>query len=214
MSASAADTGYGVTKKMWAVLAVLLTAVTLSGCTFAVYPWAGTFARWNACGPINVYINPGPAGGTGLWEASVAVTRLRDASGLPLVYAGTTDQVPASWNDDGYQPGVGNRIVFAYAAAGQTDLIAGGDFGYGGARWDARGHIYHGYAVVQADRMADMSSQARITADMHELGHTVGLGHPDEGGQVMDHIPGRWDGQWSDGDLAGLRLVSSGRSCP
>ncbi|MDQ1307172.1 MAG: hypothetical protein QG671_3004, partial [Actinomycetota bacterium] len=110
----------------------------------------------------------------------------------------------------------------------RTVLANGGkpnEAGVGGFDWANDGHgakITDGYVAIDAGTLTGVPAWKIQALYMHELGHAIGLTHPDQTrtlpdgssqaglpsvGQIMDSTIDVPDARWGNGDLAGLAAV-------
>ena len=183
--------------------------------------------RWNPCvldGELGVYVNWG-ASSAQLANMQTAIARVRETSGLPLVYKGTTTVLPTSSNNRGLPAGntyhvpLDRDITIAFSRSGMTDLLPGGSVaGIGGATYwrlsnSPWNEAFYGYALFDEQVMANLSSNQRVAIYMHELGHALGLGHYDDPRQVMRATILNTSTFWGNGDSYGLGLVGTRSAC-
>jgi hypothetical protein len=181
--------------------------------------------RWDPCRPIHLRINPnGLAPASEIAEVRSAFDTLgRALGGVRFVYDGTTDVVPDVVDDAGK---AGADLVFAFAEAGdgpdRSSLLTGWEAGRGGFAASGLpsgpdGAIVqrptHGSVVVDADKWSVMNRHDRRVLYLHEIGHAVGLDHPQAAGEIM--TSGAYDlpARYQPGDLAGLARLGRRAGC-
>lgn len=183
----------------------------------------GSVTRWDPCsGPIHVRVNAGAAGRGALSDTRAALAALGRATGLRLVYDGTTAFVPTRGNSLS-QPA---DLVVAWAPPSRTDWYGRGAVGEGG--WRSSGvstdggrtwawKITQGFVVVDPRVRLAPGFGPGLTRGallLHELGHAAGLAHTSDASQVMYPVLStRSHGTWGAGDAAGLRQVGASRGC-
>lgn len=185
-----------------------------------------TTARWDPCGVIGWRINDRQATTGALRDLRTAFARLRQATGFRFVYRGTTNVIPQSDSFDSYPRDT--QIVVAWVRRGQTSLFAGQP-----SNADAVGSPYYlmGYhngdgsdAWKIAKGAVVIDSRVRIAAGygtgltrgdilLHELGHVMGLGHVDAGGEMMNPYLTRGVARYGRGDLNALEQHGAKMGC-
>ncbi|MGN6635827.1 MAG: hypothetical protein ACTHJ6_10270 [Oryzihumus sp.] len=197
-------------------------------------------ARWNPCsGAIGYRVNLSHAPRGALHDVGGAAARIRAATGLRLVYQGTTRIIPGrSW-----QPAfpADTRMVIAWDLPSRNHLLSPAlpgrpgitTVGAGGSLWvpgyrDRAGRP--ALAIIQG--FVVLSATARLSAGfslgpayglqgtrgqllMHELGHAVGLDHPRvaDRTEIMRPVLTRKLARWGAGDLVALRRVGASSGC-
>lgn len=178
--------------------------------------------RWNRCKPVTYLVNPqGMPKGLGS-DIKTALQKVATATGLTFVNGGSTKVVPfskANW----YRPFQGdgrNILAIGFGTAKTIDAFRGGTIGLGGPvylTWPDRDpEITRGGVVLDsqaglAPGFAAGGNRGRWGALLlHELGHTMNLGHVKDKRQLMfpTLAPGR-AGEYAAGDLAGLNSLRS-----
>jgi hypothetical protein len=208
--------------------AVTITGTRGSSTSFSLnYNKNGSVTRWDPCGgDIHVRVNAASGGTGALTDAQAALSAISRASGLHLIYDGTTSFVPSASNSAS-QPAA---IVIAWAApgtgAGLSDYYQSGAVGEGG--WRSSGvsndggatwtwKITQGFVVL--DPAVTLSGgfgngQSRGALLLHELGHVAGLGHTSDASQVMYPVLRSSSyGSYGAGDLGGLTAVGASKGC-
>ncbi|MEV4281047.1 matrixin family metalloprotease [Actinoplanes xinjiangensis] len=191
-------------------------------------------ARWNPCGgAIDYRVNLDRAPKGSLAEVKTTFSRITAATGLTFRYAGTTDVIPqAKPGYRGTYP-AGTEIVIAWATPGRhsTWLPAGSRvLGMGGGSWQTA------YAASGADALMMLSGAVVLNATsvksldrgfgasshgttgavlMHEIGHAIGLAHPEQNdrNQIMYPTITSKKAVWGAGDLTGLRKLGKASGC-
>lgn len=211
----------------------------------------GSPAGWLPCRTVTWGLAADGAGAAAASDVHHAIALAAEVTGLRFVYVGQSPVVPQrSWLAAGGWPADAPDLVVAWAvrptdagrdgsaaSAPVSDLLTGGgEAAVGG--WSAayapagdgeaaRGHIRHGYVVVDAlsdEQFAPSFEHAdsgllasrrplRGRLLLHELGHALGLAHVDDEDQVMHPEIGSGEARWSLGDRSGLELLSGGQAC-
>jgi hypothetical protein len=196
--------------------------------------------RWNPCATITYRVNAGLGGKGALSDARAAVAQLAAASGLHLQYLGTTTYIPTgkpvkffgrivyAFDPVAQRNHTGADLVIAWArpgrGAGRSALLsASGEDGVGGYfyQWSSthRLRVTAGFAIIRSNTLLRSGFGRGITRGhflLHELGHAVGLGHFNDGVQVMTAV---WSAasaspaQYNAGDIAGLHRVGRAAGC-
>ncbi|GIE74921.1 hypothetical protein Aph02nite_08710 [Actinoplanes philippinensis] len=195
---------------------------------------SGLIARWNPCGgAIDYRVNLDRAPKGSLAEVKTTFSRIAAATGLTFRYAGTTDVIPQA--NSGYRGAypAGTEIVIAWATPGKHSkwLPAGTRvLGMGGGSWQTA------YSASGGDALMMLSGSVVLNATsvkslargfgasgsgttgavlMHEIGHAIGLAHPEQNdrNQIMFHTITSKKAVWGAGDLAGLRKLGTSAGC-
>jgi hypothetical protein len=190
----------------------------------------GSPVRWDPCTPVDLIVSTsgGPLGYPAealRSDVETAADTLADATGLPLVVRGTSDESPAA-----------DRSTVATDDAGVERwapvLIGWQEPGGGLPLRDVDRGVAVPVAVGPAGRQVYVTGQVALnpgredllpgTADratswgstvLHELAHVLGLAHVDDPGELMYVHPGRGPVRLGPGDLAGLEAVGAGAGC-
>lgn len=177
----------------------------------------GVPVRWNPCvAAVRVAVNWGNRGSESA-NLAAALSRISDATGLPLLLTGTTNVVPRADNGYGALAMRNAEVVIAFSDAGKTDLLTGAQLAAGGFLADPSSPmISRGYVAVDSAQIAKQNPNARVAAYMHELGHVVGLTHQTrDPAQVMFPVlsTANNSGRLGAGDVTGLRRLGLGAGC-
>jgi hypothetical protein len=181
----------------------------------------GAPVTFDPCRTIRIVVNErtAPAGARALLDQAVAT--VSEATGLRLLVAGTTDEVP-SLDRPLYQPDrYGER--WAPILVAWTDVAETPDLEGAAGRAGPRATVVPGteeLAYVSGVVVLDgpgLTGHEPITVYgviLHELGHLVGLDHVEDPGQLMfdSWIPSIQ--VFEDGDLAGLAHLGRGPCRP
>ncbi len=194
--------------------------------TYAFLASAGGYPiRWNPCvaadpreaQQIDVYVNWGRSAAQ---EANLrtAIARLRSATGLNIVLAGTTGIMPTKATREGLNLRTQEDIVVAFAADGQTDEIPAGSQGVGGfygflREDETTRRAQYGYAVFAETMLTGYPDAARTTLYMHELAHVLGLAHVSDPREVLNATIYNTTTYWGNGDATGLTKVGAPAGC-
>lgn len=208
----------------------------------------GSPAGWLPCRTVTWGLAADGGGDGASSDVHHAVQLTAEVTGLRFVYVGESPGVPQrSWLAPGGWPVGAPDLVVAWAvpaggggrhgSAGDpavSDLLTGaGEAAVGG--WSAtygqgevaRGHITHGYVVLDAladEQFAPSFQHAdfdvlgarrplRGRLLLHELGHALGLAHVDDDRQVMHPEIGSREARWGSGDRSGLDVLSGAAAC-
>lgn len=211
----------------------------------------GSPATWAACRSLTWGLATDGAGPGATSDVHHAIRLAAAVTGLRFVYVDAAPPAPQrSWLAPGGWPASAPDLVVAWAVppseqgrerprshAPVSDLLTGsGEAAVGG--WSAeyrtpsgggraRGHIHHGYVVLDAladarfapsfhhpdSGLAAARRPLRGRLLLHELGHALGLAHVDDDKQVMHPEIGSGEAAWGLGDRAGLRTAQGGTVC-
>ncbi len=185
------------------------------------YEFFGTLAgsdqpvTWSPCQPIRYVVNPAQAPEDWADLLDEAAAEVSGASGLSLVYEGTT-------TDHDFTDRSGrsaDQVLIGWSTAEEVPRLEGDVAGLGGPvvqTRNGRRRYVSGSIVLDADSFDRLETAPRGRAQqraivMHEMGHLLGLDHVEADGELMnaDNV-GRSD--FGPGDLAGLALLGAG-SC-
>jgi len=192
-----------------------------------------TAVRWNPCAPIDYRVNPARSPKSSLPEVKRAFAAVHQATGLTFRYAGTTTAVPDAKKGYNAVFPAGTEIVIAWATPDvqsrmmpKTATIAGmggwsGVSGYtatgGAANIITRGQIVLNASLTRTMARGFAARPGGTTGEllMHEIGHAVGLAHPDidDTHEIMYPMLTGKKAVWGAGDLVGLRKVGKTGGC-
>lgn len=184
----------------------------------------GSPVRWDPCTPIRwtANVSRGPAGGLDVLKGAVA--RVAALTGTTWEFTGSTTTDPAvaylpTQPQAQYAP-----VLLGWTDGASSDLLAGqapSVLGMTRTAWfgvqtaEGRKIAATRAAVVALDRtdalpLSGPNSWSAVA--LHELAHTMGLGHVSDGSQLMASVlPAVSDLQA--GDRAGLSLVGRSAGC-
>jgi hypothetical protein len=184
-----------------------------------------TAARWNPCQAIGYRVNARQATSGALADVKGAFARLSQATGLRFVYRGTTTGIPQSGGNSWYPSGT--QIVVAWARPTQSSMlrlyssaVAVGSAitsgGYVNGDGSSTSRIIRGAVVVNSNKVYKGGFGTGATRGdivLHELGHTMGLGHASARAQIM--YPSMTSGlaRLGEGDLNGLERRGARLGC-
>jgi hypothetical protein len=207
---------------------LLLTGVVLTACEPqpGAYKVAqsnadGSAVRWNPCSPIRLVVNLAGAPSFTLAEVNRAVSAIESASGLDLVYAGTTSERPtARPTRDPARYGTGwSPILISFASATEFPFGSPAASGYGQAVpvVDSSGKRQYvtGQVVLRPGGWTEGVTSANPLSLMlrHELGHVLGLAHVSLTTEIMGTGGNGSARDWGTGDKEGLRVVGRPAGC-
>lgn len=179
--------------------------------------------RWDSCQKIRWTFNPSKAPKNGLKQVKQGVQRIQQATGLRFRYVGKTDQKPHPYGRDLD----GAEVIIGWRTAQDYPAFDGKTVGVGGNSYLHRFREADGTEVNKAISggvvlNASMKSQLKNgfgkgftwgEVIVHELGHVLGLAHPEADRQIMYYSVIPRNANWGAGDLAGLRKVGNVRGC-
>ncbi len=175
---------------------------------------------YDPCREIHVEVNPDQGPLNAVEMVQEALAEVSEATGLRLVYDGTTDDRP-HWSGPTTPFGLGRQdpVLVSFATSDEVSELKGKIAGIGGSAsvTDERGYSRYvtGQVTLDADSLDTLlrfrggEDRARAIL-LHELGHLVGLGHVEDEGELMHaRNTGRTD--FGPGDRIGLSRLGQGR---
>jgi hypothetical protein len=186
---------------------------------------SSTYMRWNPCQPIGFRVNINQAPNGALADMKEAMKRIGQASGLKFVYRGTTDGIPQSGGNSWYP--ADTQIVVAWIRKSQSSMFnsyptaaaVGGAVSSGGFQQGddtTISKIIRGAVVIDKTmnfRGGFGKGYTRGDILLHELGHTMGLGHVGASKQIMYGRMTRGAARLNKGDLTGMEKRGARLGC-
>jgi hypothetical protein len=186
----------------------------------------GRPVRFNPCAPIHYATNLSQAPPTVAGDITTALNEITAATGMQFVNDGPTSEVPTSHRPAEDAARYGHRwspLVIAWLAPTQTDLLPAGAAGVGGPQWvddtAGQGVTVTAEVVVDAPAAAGLAPGYGSGATvgkllLHELGHTIGLGHTGDPTQIMyPTLSQSALSAYGSGDLTGLSNLGTAQGC-
>ena len=177
----------------------------------------GDKITWPSCDEITYRVNPSKAPKGWKKLVKTAVKKVHQASRLRFRYLGKTKVKPTftEFNPED------TDLVIAFLMPNQTDMISHPSVaGQGSAATDGN-WLFDGKVVLnakvfrkmapgfgQGPRFGIQGTTGQVT--MHEIAHSIGLGHAKHKTQIMFPAATRKPAKWGAGDWAGLRSLGKG----
>ncbi|MEO5652513.1 MAG: matrixin family metalloprotease [Marmoricola sp.] len=174
---------------------------------------------YDACRKIHVVYNPQdePRGGESLVREAIDV--IGKATGLELVYDGTTEDRPR-WSGSSRPQGLGGAdpVLVAFADEQEVSELAGRVAGVGGSvqvtDQFGKERYVTGQVTLDSDAFARMDRQMdgreqQLAIVLHEFGHLVGLDHVKDRNELM-YAENVGQHQFGNGDRIGLARLGRG----
>ncbi|WP_062207946.1 matrixin family metalloprotease [Demequina oxidasica] len=177
--------------------------------------------RYDPCRPVKWVLSPAGMPRGALPMLHNAADAVAAASGIDLVYEGTTNE-PASFERELLQPQYGEGfapVVVGWSTESQNPDLAGAVSGVGGSSavngaYGEQRYLRAGVMVLDSEDLRQLAvapgGEARATAIiMHEWGHVLGLAHVQDPNELMNASSSTLT-TWGPGDLAGLAIAGAG----
>jgi hypothetical protein len=167
--------------------------------TFEKCTSSGTPIGWEKCSTVTYSVDAAGAPAGYAADVTAAIGELRSATGLKLVEVSKSADIGIGWDPSLYDPAPGTS-----GEAGVTDFEATTDLS--GSRATS--------ATVRLSSHLDSGTAPQVGEEpvlLHELGHSVGLGH--YSGPVVMNPTDRGYAAYQPGDLAGLARLYQPASC-
>lgn len=186
---------------------------------------SSTYMRWDPCSAIGFRVNAAQATAGAIGDVKEALRRIGRAAGLNFVYRGTTSNIPQSGANSWFP--TDTQIVVAWARKSQSSMFdpyptaaaVGGAISSGGFQMSdgtTISKIIRGAIVIDSQmRFAGGFGRGYTRGDilLHELGHTMGLGHAGSAKQIMYRQMTRGVARLNEGDLTGLEKRGAKLGC-
>ncbi|HYJ66139.1 MAG TPA: matrixin family metalloprotease [Nocardioidaceae bacterium] len=178
----------------------------------------GPRVGWAHCRRINFRVNYAHAPQRSRWHVREAIHRLERATGMHFRYMGRTSARP---NPHGRGYPRSTKLVIGWDGP-RSKWLPKGVAGVGGWSAHGDGSIATGFVIVnyrikmapgfgRGPRQGVQGTRGQVL--MHELGHTVGLGHVQARAQIMYQTATRKLATWGAGDWHGLRRQGRRAGC-
>ena len=184
-----------------------------------------SYARWDPCRTIGYRVNARQATSGAVTDVKGAFKRLSQATGFHFVYRGTTTGIPQNGGNSWYA--ANTQIVVAWARPSQSSMLrlypnavavgsAVTSGGYANGDGTSVSRIIRGAVVVNSNKVyrgGFGSGNTRGDIVLHELGHTMGLGHSGSKKQIMYPRITSGPARLGEGDLNGLQRRGARLGC-
>jgi hypothetical protein len=199
------------------------TVTTSTGSSYAFSAVVGGKpVRWNPCATFHWRANVmrAPLGGLDVLKAAVA--SVAASTGTTWVFDGTTTAAPSStWLPTsnvvkpvliGWTDGTASDLLRYKPAGvlGMTRTVWFGRTTSTGTVAATRGAVV---ALDRTDRLPLRGTNSWSAVALHELGHAMGLAHPNDGGELMNAVLPRTLSSLQTGDRKGLYYLGRSQGC-
>lgn len=186
---------------------------------------SSTYMRWNPCQTIGYRVNAREATKGAVSDVKGAMKRLSQATGYHFAYRGTTSNIPQAGANSWYPKDT--QIVVAWARPSQSSMFDGysgaaamggaiSSGGYQAGDGTTLSKIIRGAVVINATQKYAAgfgSGYTRGDILLHELGHTMGMGHTSATSQIMYKTMTRSAARYNEGDLTALESRGARLGC-